>query len=213
MDLLLAYEPLPHLPSSQFPSPSLLPPPLRPPDAATDPAELHDFLHGFLGPMLFCLLISIVSACCLQWLHIFLRRLIYNARDQTPALDIESPHHSHDDFTDTLDQTAAPASDIESAHHSHDDYTLTLWRPIMQRWIQEKIEAVAPSFQFDKNRIEEGGLDGDMGCVICLENIKDGEICRVFSECNHIFHKACIGSWLVKKTTCPICRTSVLRTY
>lgn len=68
---------------------------------------------------------------------------------------------------------------------------------------------VAPSFVFDKSRAEEGGMKGNDECVICLEDIKDGEICRVLPECSHVFHKACVGLWLMKKRVCPICRLRV----
>lgn len=45
-------------------------------------------------------------------------------------------------------------------------------------------------------------------CVICLENFVDGESCRVFPVCNHIFHSVCIDLWLKDHLTCPVCRIS-----
>ncbi|XVF20048.1 hypothetical protein REPUB_Repub11eG0164700 [Reevesia pubescens] len=46
-------------------------------------------------------------------------------------------------------------------------------------------------------------------CAICLEELKDGDQCRVLSKCNHLFHQLCIDSWLVKAMNCPLCRGSV----
>ncbi|KAK7838967.1 ring-h2 finger protein atl79 [Quercus suber] len=46
-------------------------------------------------------------------------------------------------------------------------------------------------------------------CVICLEEFENGQSCQVFSQCNHIFHSNCIGRWLKRRLTCPICRVSV----
>ncbi|KAK6238497.1 hypothetical protein QUC31_003966 [Theobroma cacao] len=46
-------------------------------------------------------------------------------------------------------------------------------------------------------------------CAICLEELKDGDKCRVPSKCKHIYHKLCIDKWLVKDTHCPLCRASV----
>ena len=42
-------------------------------------------------------------------------------------------------------------------------------------------------------------------CNICLGEMKE----FVFVECGHTFHKECIGEWLLKKTTCPCCRSSL----
>ncbi|KAK4722903.1 hypothetical protein R3W88_013136 [Solanum pinnatisectum] len=44
-------------------------------------------------------------------------------------------------------------------------------------------------------------------CAICLDGLVDSELCRSFPACNHMFHAQCIDPWLVKKPTCPICRT------
>lgn len=46
-------------------------------------------------------------------------------------------------------------------------------------------------------------------CAICLEELKNGEECVVFSVCGHIFHFDCIKHWLEKKPTCPNCRHCV----
>ena len=40
-------------------------------------------------------------------------------------------------------------------------------------------------------------------CAICHDSI-DG-ICRELI-CEHTFHASCIDKWLIKNTTCPICR-------
>ncbi|MBA3814995.1 MAG: hypothetical protein H0X29_00425 [Parachlamydiaceae bacterium] len=56
----------------------------------------------------------------------------------------------------------------------------------------------------------------DINCTICLEKIvpenqtsREEEKPRVLN-CIHIFHRECIGSWLVQQHSCPLCRTSVL---
>ena len=45
-------------------------------------------------------------------------------------------------------------------------------------------------------------------CVICTEDIKKGDEIMVL-KCpgNHFFHANCIKSWLIVKTTCPMCRS------
>jgi hypothetical protein len=47
-------------------------------------------------------------------------------------------------------------------------------------------------------------------CAICLSCYKEGEtvVWSSFSECNHVFHKSCIVTWIQKRYTssCPCCR-------
>ncbi|KAI8552587.1 hypothetical protein RHMOL_Rhmol06G0278200 [Rhododendron molle] len=47
------------------------------------------------------------------------------------------------------------------------------------------------------------------GCAVCLEEFEEGERCGVLPLCNHWFHPECIGNWLLKNPTCPVCRIKV----
>jgi len=45
-------------------------------------------------------------------------------------------------------------------------------------------------------------------CVICTDDIKEGdEIMVLKCPARHFFHGSCIKSWLLVKTTCPMCRS------
>ena len=46
-------------------------------------------------------------------------------------------------------------------------------------------------------------------CAICLDNLSEGEICRVLPDCKHIFHLNCVDQWLSKVPACPVCRRSL----
>ena len=46
-------------------------------------------------------------------------------------------------------------------------------------------------------------------CAICWEDFVDGKMCRVLPACNHVFHKSCVGLWLMEKRVCPLCRVCV----
>ncbi|XP_022735984.1 RING-H2 finger protein ATL56-like [Durio zibethinus] len=61
-----------------------------------------------------------------------------------------------------------------------------------------------PSFEY--KAAEKGNSPVD--CVVCLENFRKGDKCKLLPNCKHSFHSQCINSWLLKTPTCPICRTS-----
>ena len=45
----------------------------------------------------------------------------------------------------------------------------------------------------------------DFTCPICTESNVEKPETAVKTECNHVFHKACLGRWRIRKPTCPIC--------
>ncbi|GMI88640.1 hypothetical protein HRI_002533300 [Hibiscus trionum] len=46
-------------------------------------------------------------------------------------------------------------------------------------------------------------------CAICLDEFRQEQWCRELVGCGHLFHRKCLDSWLIKVTSCPICRTKV----
>lgn len=44
-------------------------------------------------------------------------------------------------------------------------------------------------------------------CSICLDDIETDNIKKL--ACNHCFHIDCIDQWLLRETTCPMCRIEV----
>ena len=46
-------------------------------------------------------------------------------------------------------------------------------------------------------------------CPICYEEVGTGSQLK----CGHMFHEGCIGTWFMKKTTCPMCRYDILTPY
>ena len=49
-------------------------------------------------------------------------------------------------------------------------------------------------------------------CSICLEPFKETvDLVRILS-CHHVFHSACIDSWLTSHSLCPLCRHQVRST-
>lgn len=49
-------------------------------------------------------------------------------------------------------------------------------------------------------------------CSICLVELEAGEQVTVL-PCMHFYHKECIGSWLKRNCTCPLCKNNVLEAF
>ncbi|XP_066379135.1 RING-H2 finger protein ATL40-like [Miscanthus floridulus] len=43
-------------------------------------------------------------------------------------------------------------------------------------------------------------------CVVCLQEMEDGDVVRVLPACRHFFHGGCIDAWLRAHSSCPVCR-------
>uniref|UniRef100_A0ACD5VQU6 Uncharacterized protein n=1 Tax=Avena sativa TaxID=4498 RepID=A0ACD5VQU6_AVESA len=54
---------------------------------------------------------------------------------------------------------------------------------------------------------EAGGEPGE--CAICLGAACQGEAVRVLPSCAHVFHVACVDTWLASSSSCPVCRALV----
>ncbi|KAG6499783.1 RING-H2 finger protein ATL74-like [Zingiber officinale] len=63
-------------------------------------------------------------------------------------------------------------------------------------------------------KASEGLHDGSSGetseCMICLDEIIDGQIVRFLPECCHVFHVQCIDAWLIEHGSCPLCRRAII---
>ncbi|EHA8588416.1 putative RING-H2 finger protein ATL53 [Cocos nucifera] len=61
-------------------------------------------------------------------------------------------------------------------------------------------------------KMEEGkmavGAEGE--CVVCLEEMAEGQAARVLPGCCHAFHRHCVDTWLQLHPVCPICRARLL---
>ncbi|KAB2595156.1 hypothetical protein D8674_030606 [Pyrus ussuriensis x Pyrus communis] len=44
-------------------------------------------------------------------------------------------------------------------------------------------------------------------CVVCLQEVIEGQRYRKLPICNHCFHVSCIDTWFLSHSTCPLCRT------
>ena len=47
------------------------------------------------------------------------------------------------------------------------------------------------------------------GCLVCLNSYEVGE-CLKELPCHHYYHGVCISTWLESKSTCPLCKESIV---
>uniref|UniRef100_A0A0E0JQF3 RING-type domain-containing protein n=1 Tax=Oryza punctata TaxID=4537 RepID=A0A0E0JQF3_ORYPU len=60
---------------------------------------------------------------------------------------------------------------------------------------------------------EARGDDDVALCAICKGRLvvaDGGQQCRRLRPCGHVYHAECIGLWLQRGTTCPVCRAVVV---
>ncbi|GJM85322.1 hypothetical protein PR202_ga01761 [Eleusine coracana subsp. coracana] len=67
-------------------------------------------------------------------------------------------------------------------------------------------------FYRDVRRHRIVGGDGALECSVCLLEFDDDDALRLLPTCPHAFHPECIGLWLERHATCPLCRASLLDT-
>ena len=70
------------------------------------------------------------------------------------------------------------------------------------RSVTSKIHQLIDATDADLERV--GG-----SCIICREDMALSEGLKKL-RCGHVFHLACLRSWLERQQTCPICRNSIL---
>ncbi|KAG0496109.1 hypothetical protein HPP92_000800 [Vanilla planifolia] len=75
----------------------------------------------------------------------------------------------------------------------------------VRRWI--------PSHKYRKKAGSRGPApEEESECTVCLSAFEEGEEVRRLPQCGHSFHASCIDMWLQYRSSCPVCRGSVLPT-
>ncbi|KAM7250564.1 hypothetical protein ACFE04_022447 [Oxalis oulophora] len=177
-----------------FPRPMLSSPPLT-----YSPPEQYpnNHLHNEVGTWIFILLIVLLL---LALIEATIDKCITNIHIQTEEID-------HDLENGELEGTSFLVSHLN--HFVDHPWIMEVMeysiRELMEKRRKERLRIIAELLPLVNYKELEPESNFDE-CVICLEDFQDGESCRLFPVCNHIFHSDCICSWLESNLTCPICR-------
>ncbi|CAL5037931.1 unnamed protein product [Urochloa decumbens] len=68
-----------------------------------------------------------------------------------------------------------------------------------------KAAAALPRFRY----AHRGRASETLVCAICLEALRDGEVCSEVPACRHVFHGDCVEAWARSKGSCPLCRAKI----
>ncbi|KAJ9186598.1 hypothetical protein P3X46_002147 [Hevea brasiliensis] len=88
---------------------------------------------------------------------------------------------------------------IDLIHHNEDSNATPLDREQSYSGLSLEDTQALPWFDYEANTMTY--------CAICLDCFQKGERCRSFPLCKHTFHASCIDPWLVRRLTCPTCRS------
>lgn len=91
-----------------------------------------------------------------------------------------------------------PQLQLLDPHSSSKEEKLTMRKQVLEKLL--------PPVIFGSEHAKKKYRD----CAICLNDYANGEACRVFPLCNHMFHLDCIDKWLKNHLTCPVCRKCIL---
>ncbi len=56
---------------------------------------------------------------------------------------------------------------------------------------------------------EDKPTQASESCSICLNDFVNGDV-LIPLQCSHMYHKACLSMWLIRRNTCPLCATTVV---
>ncbi|XP_049936517.1 NEP1-interacting protein 2-like [Nymphaea colorata] len=65
-----------------------------------------------------------------------------------------------------------------------------------------------PNFVVDNQGNMKSSIKG-ITCVICFQDLDQGDAARSLPQCGHLFHMICVDKWLLVHASCPVCRQNV----
>lgn len=181
------------------------------PSLPPDPLSSFDsFVAALLTIILFIIIIILFIIFILMSLFYFIL-IVTIVTCELLSWFNERRDHDLEEGERTIHQ---PEDNPHSSHQAGARSNLRIWASLdrivedieaRKRQNQQALEKLPSPVYYGSKEVASAYIV----CVICLEEFENGQSCQVFSQCNHIFHSNCIGRWLKRRLTCPICRVSV----
>ncbi|WVZ73118.1 hypothetical protein U9M48_021465 [Paspalum notatum var. saurae] len=75
------------------------------------------------------------------------------------------------------------------------------------RGLDEAAIRALPAFRYSGKKKTPAPAPSE--CAVCLGEFEDGDRVRLLPGCLHVFHVACIDTWLQGNANCPLCRAHI----
>ncbi|XP_061361825.1 uncharacterized protein LOC133305585 [Gastrolobium bilobum] len=134
------------------------------------------------------------------------------SRERRPRFPLDMDLDMRLDILEALEDAVGDLSDMgvaDDIFHAHRDFNENDYEMLLALDEQNHQHTGASANQI--NSLPQSTVQTDNfteACAICLENPVRGEIIRHL-PCLHKFHKDCIDPWLHRKTSCPVCKSSI----
>lgn len=90
--------------------------------------------------------------------------------------------------------------------------TNAMWAAMQSRhnsFIQETIDDLWPHLNASEAIHKRLSMEVGNECAICYEELSIAERPLKTTQCNHSFHGDCLGLWILRHGSCPICRANI----
>ncbi|MED6224852.1 hypothetical protein PIB30_088152 [Stylosanthes scabra] len=136
----------------------------------------------------------------------------YRGRGRRPRFPVDMDLNLRLDILEALEDAVGDFADLGMGNDmflAQQDFNELDYEMLLALDEQNHRHTGASSNQI--NSLPESTIQNDNfteACAICLETPGKGEIIRHL-PCLHKFHKDCIDPWLHRKTSCPVCKSSI----
>lgn len=98
---------------------------------------------------------------------------------------------------------------LDNLRALEDEDSLSRWGPQRPHELSASEQGLSPNEILELPQAQVALADQESECSICLSCVHTGDSVRSLDKCGHTFHRACIDLWLLRRASCPLCKTSV----
>lgn len=96
-------------------------------------------------------------------------------------------------------------------------YVKFILSKIKEKKIKKMLKKNSKKMKYNNAEFKNNSIDMEQSskleemviCIICYEDIKEGDLITTIPECLHEMHSSCLSEWIKIKLSCPICRINI----